>query len=186
MSVEDWVIAQSKDPVVREIKYLINNNKLKGHKVFSWDPQVRKQYLRQCSHSVLHKWALYRWVIPSKEDQNTLQLVIPQSYQKKELQRCYDDIRHIGLEQMLDLLWDQFYWPGMTKDVKHHIARCDQCILFKSKPQKVAMENIQATHPLQLVHLDYLMNEGAEGGKDVCMSIVTDHFVRYAQALVTS
>ena len=30
MLVEDWVVAQSKDPMIREIEYLINTNKLKG------------------------------------------------------------------------------------------------------------------------------------------------------------
>ena len=86
MSVEDWVVVQSKDPAIREIKYLINTNKLKGCKVYSHDPQVTKQYLRQHSHLVLHKRILYRQVTPSKEDWNTLQLVSTQSYQKKALQ----------------------------------------------------------------------------------------------------
>ena len=48
------------------------------------------------------------------------------------------------------------------------------------------MENIQATHPLQLVHLDYLTIETTEGCKDVHILIITDHFMRYAQALVMS
>ena len=33
MLVEDWVVAKIKDPAIRQIKYLINNNKLKGHKM---------------------------------------------------------------------------------------------------------------------------------------------------------
>ena len=57
---------------------------------------------------------------------------------------------------------------------------------FKSKPQRVVMENIQATHLLQFLHFDYLTIEMTEGGKDVHMLIITDHFTRYAQALVTS
>ena len=48
------------------------------------------------------------------------------------------------------------------------------------------MENIQATHLLQLVHLDYHTITRTEDGKDVHMLIITDHFMRYAQALVTS
>ena len=74
----------------------------------------------------------------------------------------------------------------MTKDAELYIVRCDQCIQFKSKPQKGVMENIWATHPLQLVPLEYLMIEVAESGKDVHVLIITDHFKRYAQALVTS
>ena len=65
---------------------------------------------------------------PSEKDQNVLQLVIPQSYQKKALQGCHDDIGHMGLEQMLDFLSDRFYWPGMTKDAELHTAKCEQCI----------------------------------------------------------
>ena len=104
MSVKDWVVAQSKDPAIGEIKYPINIKKLKGCKVYSWDPQVTKQYLRQCSHLVLCTWILYWQVTPSKEDQNAVQLVIPQSYQKKALQGCHDDTGPVGLKHILDLL----------------------------------------------------------------------------------
>ena len=48
------------------------------------------------------------------------------------------------------------------------------------------MQSIQATHPLQQVHLDYLTIEVTEGGKDVHALIITDHIMMYAQALVTS
>ena len=53
MSVEHWIITQSKDPAIREIRYLINNKTLKGRKVYSWDPQIIKQHLRLHSHLVL-------------------------------------------------------------------------------------------------------------------------------------
>ena len=52
--------------------------------------------------------------------------------------------------------------------------------------KKWKWKNIQATHPLQLVHLYYLPIEVTEGGKDVHMLIFTDHFTRYVQALITS
>ena len=74
----------------------------------------------------------------------------------------------------------------MTKDAEIHILKCEQCIKFKSKPQRAGMENIQGTYPLQLVHLDYLTIEMTEEGKDVHILITMDHFMRYAQALVTS
>ena len=141
------------------------------------DPQIMKQYLRQHSHLLLHKRVLYGQVSPSKEDMNGLQLVITQSYQKKALQGCHDDIRHMGLQQVLDLLWDQFYWPRMTKDAELHIVRYDQCIHFKSRPQKTVME---------LVQLDYLKIEVTEGGKEVHVLVIIDHFTQCAQALVTS
>ena len=48
------------------------------------------------------------------------------------------------------------------------------------------MESIQAAHPLQLVYLDYLTIKVTESWKDVHVLIITDHFSRYTQALVTS
>ena len=48
------------------------------------------------------------------------------------------------------------------------------------------MENIDATYPMELVHMDYLTIEANEGGKDVHILVITDHFTHYAQALVTS
>ena len=48
------------------------------------------------------------------------------------------------------------------------------------------MENIQAIHLPQLVHLDNLTIKATKGGRDAHMSIITDHFKRYAQDLVTS
>ena len=39
--------------MIREVKYLISSNKLKRCKVYSGEPPVMKQYLRQHSHLVL-------------------------------------------------------------------------------------------------------------------------------------
>ena len=44
MLLEEWIITQSKDPVIREIRYLVSTNKLEGCKVYSLDPQIIKQY----------------------------------------------------------------------------------------------------------------------------------------------
>ena len=89
-------------------------------------------------------------------------------------------------EQILDLLWDWYYWPGMTKDEELHIAKFELCIKFKSRPQRAGIKNIQATYHLQLAHLDYLTIVKTEGHKDVHILIITDHFMRYEQAFVSS
>ena len=55
---------------------------------------------------------------------------------------------------------------------------------FQSQAAKSPLVNIMATHPLELVHLNYLCLEPGKGLKENVL-VVTDHFTRYAQAYVT-
>ena len=117
---------------------------------------------------------------------NTMQLVLPESYRKQALQGCHDDLGHLEIERTTDLLRDQFYWPGMMEDTVRHIRQCKRCLRFKALPDKAPMENVDAVYPMELVHMDYLTIKANEGGKDVHILVITDHFTRYAQAIVTS
>ena len=47
------------------------------------------------------------------------------------------------------------------------------------------MENVNATYAMELLHKDYLTIEATEEGKDVHILVIPDHFMRYAQAIVT-
>ena len=48
------------------------------------------------------------------------------------------------------------------------------------------MKNVEATYPMELVHMDYLTIKANKGGKYVYVLVITDHFTRYAQTIVTS
>ena len=111
-------------------------------------------------------------------------LVLPQSFRKQALQGCHDDLGHLGIEQTIDLLRDQFYWPGMIEDMIRHIKQCERCLRFKAVPDKTPLENVDATYPMELVHMDYLTIETNEGGKDVYILVIKDHFTWYAQGIV--
>ena len=77
-----------------------------------------------------------------------------------------------------------YFWPCMAAQVKEHVRKCCPCLAFKARQPKAPLENIVATHPLELVHLDYLCLEPGKG-LDENVLVVTDHFTRYAQAYVT-
>ena len=52
------------------------------------------------------------------------------------------------------------------------------------KQPRAPLENIVATHALELVHLDYLCQELGKG-KEENILVVMDHFTCYAQVYVT-
>ena len=74
----------------------------------------------------------------------------------------------------------------MAKDMENHVRQCDRCLHFKQKLQKAKLNSIETTHPMELVHIDYLTIESGTSDIDVNILVVTDHFTRYAQAFVTS
>ena len=78
---------------------------------------------------------------------------------------------------------DHFIWPCMAVQAKEHVDKCCQYDIFKAKHQKAHMESIVATHPLELVHIDYLCLEPGKGKKENVL-VVTDHFTQCAQAYV--
>ena len=94
---------------------------------------------------------------------------------------CHDQVGHLGKDRVLELLRDRFFWPGMHMDVASYINSCPRCIRRKSQPDTAPLHNIEATQPLELIHLDYLQIEPSKGNIENVL-IVTDHFTRYAQA----
>ena len=69
--------------------------------------------------------------------------------------------------------------------MEQHIKRCERCIRFKARQEIAPLENIEASYPMELVHIDYLTIESNKTEKDINILVVTDHFTRLAQAFVT-
>ena len=88
---------------------------------------------------------------------------------------------HLGQDRVLELLRDQFYWPGMYTDVASYLNSCPRCLRRKSQADQAPLLNIEVNQPLELIHLDYLKIEPSKGNVENVL-IITDHFTRYAQA----
>ena len=56
---------------------------------------------------------------------------------------------------------------------------------FKTAPQKALLCLLEVTHPLELIHMDYLKIESNQSDKDMHILIMMDHFTRFAQAFIT-
>ena len=85
---------------------------------------------------------------------------------------------------MFDLMYGHFFWPQMAVEVKEHVKKYCQCVIFKANQQRAPMESIIATHPPELVHIDYLCLELGKG-KEGNVLVVMDHFTQYTQEYIT-
>ena len=82
-----------------------------------------------------------------ESEETPFQLVLPTAHREVTLRGCDDKVGHLGLEHMLDLLHDWFFWPHMAAQAKEYIDKCCPCLTFKTKQPKALLESIMATHP---------------------------------------
>ena len=76
---------------------------------------------------------LYRKILPKESQEAQFQLVLPAMHQETTLIGCHDQIGHLDLKRMLNLVCNCFFWPQVDIQAKEHVEKCHQCITFKAK-----------------------------------------------------
>ena len=129
MTTSDCVRVKAEDLVIHDLIQGYGTKEL--HKGKDTDVPEMKQFLWQRGKLIMRNGILYHKNDTKESDhpeQNTMQLVLPTTLRLQALKGCHDDLGHLGIERTLDLLRDQFYWPGMTEDVTRHIQHCKRCL----------------------------------------------------------
>ena len=147
MTLEDWCQAQEADPILGLVIARLRDGMLGKGQSKATDPPKVSQFGWECNHPVLKKGILYRQARPRELEETLLQLVLPTAYRDVALRGCHDEVGHLGLECMLDLMHDRFFWPCMSTQAKEHVRRYHSCLAFKARQQKAPLEHIVATHP---------------------------------------
>ena len=93
----------------------------------------------------------------------------------------HNEVGHQGRDRTLSLVRERFYWDTLYRDVCSYVAKCVRCIKRKSHPHTAPMLPIHVSHPMELIHLDFLKIEPSKGNYENVL-IITDHYTRYAQA----
>ena len=140
MTLDDWQQAQEVDPVLGIIIKRLREGKLDQDWCKNVDSPEVSQYKREWNSLVLQKGILYRQARPRESDEALLQLVLPAAYREVALKGCHDEVGHLGLEHMLDLMHDRFFWPHMAVQAKEHIGKCHPCLAFKARQPKAPLK----------------------------------------------
>ena len=151
-----WKLWQEEDPTIRKVKALVKKGQFDTYKISPDEKGEIRAYTKNRKDLVIMHDLVYCKVQLKDHDNLTYQFVVPPKYRKRALELVHDEFGHLGIDQTTSLMQDRFYWPHMVEDVWVHIQNCMRCIKFKQKESRDEMACIEATYPLQLVHLDFL------------------------------
>ena len=114
-------------------------------------PSDLKALIRIEKQLVLKQGVLYRRTTQVNR-RTRLQLVLPPSFRTKAIEGCHNQVGHLGQNRVLELLRDQFYWPGIHTDVASCVNSCPRCLRIKSQPDQAPLPKIEVNQPLELIH----------------------------------
>ena len=137
---------------------------------------------------VLNKGLMYINTTPKGKTEGVLAFVVPVGQCRLALNRVHHDANHQGQQQTLALAQERFWWPMMAEDCGAIVRGCSCCQAFEGEVPRAPLCLIWAYAPLELVHLDYTSIESMmELNKPPVVKnvlVMTDHFTRYALAVV--
>ena len=137
MTLKHWCQAQEVDPILSLVMARLKDGMLGKGQSKATDPIKVSQFGQEWKHLVLKKGILYRQARPRESEETLLQLVLPTAYREVVLRGCHDEVGHLGLERMLDLMNDRFFWPHMAAQAKKHVRKCHPCLAFKARQKKL-------------------------------------------------
>ena len=112
---------------------------------------------------------------------------MPRKYHEAVFHMLHDDNGHQGLDQILALVRERFYWGTMNHDVTEYITNCHQCHVTKGHytgPQTQQGSHV-AINPLDLLCIDFMKVDTSRGGKENIL-VLTDAFTKFSQAFITN
>ena len=180
---QDWVKEQALDNDIHTVIQLLKKKYL-PYKCKGSDSDELKAMVKFLKEMVSHNRILYQKIQLKGHDNPIKQFVMLKSFQLWTVQSMHNELGHLGMDRTLSLLQDRFFWYKMSKDVHKLIHSCERCLGFKTKPKKEELNPIETSYPKELVHLDYLTIGQNETDRSINILVVTDHFMKYAQAFI--
>ena len=185
---QDWVTAQSKDPIIPHVIKWIQWPRKDHSKLEEYPVGVAFNYER-CFYAAWQKEftlqdnLLYLQVTPTNSQDMAPVFVVLTADRQATIDSCHRSAGHQGRDRTLSLMKELFWWPGMSQALLKAVANCGRCIQYEAKGQLPPMQPIICTEPMELVHINYIRMEVtvATDKKPVVRNVlvVVDHFTHY-------
>jgi len=122
----------------------------------SQDERLRgiKELLEKSEHNL---YEMRNGVIYRKKD-GTILFYVPEAMESHVLYKYHNEMGHIGLEKMHDVISKTYWFPNVRKKCEEHIKNCLECIAFSEKSGKCEglINSIpKGNVPFETLHIDH-------------------------------
>lgn len=163
---QDWLsVEQKRDSEIQDLISKHNNNEFPDSLAQTYD--VREGILyRKIVRNKIISW------LP----------VVPRSLVWTLINHVHNEIQHLGKDKTLDKLYEQYWFPQMSKCVRQFIDSCIICKVSKgpSGAQPIRLHPIpKVSIPWHTIHIDFTGKlSGKSDRKEYC-SVIIDGFTKY-------
>ncbi len=180
-AVPSIVAAQSADPTWQQVRQYVGKGIL---------PQDRTAYIIVRAHG--HLLHLQQQVLVRHDRHHGQQVVLPRQLREQVLQRLHAGkiAGHMGITKTAQRILQEFWWPGLYKDVAEFVSKCKTCLHTTNPAGFLSthppMRPLQPpSHPNVRVHADLYgpLNPSSNGNRWIL--VVTDAFSKLGMFIPT-
>ena len=128
LSKSQWREEQMADVSINMVLNLFQSEQLFKYNCKKTDPDDFKGFLRLRKDLFLESGLLYRKAFFRTTGKQVHQFVMPTKFRKRTVTICHEDYGHLGMDRVLVLLQERYFWPKMSEDVRKYIRQCDRCV----------------------------------------------------------
>ena len=157
MHVNDLAEAQKEDPMLGVVLNWLKAQKidLKALLAEHSSGEEGRLILWNWQNFMIYQGVLYLHSMPKGETKDLLLFVIPRAHHVTTLNWCHRDVGHQEHGHTLSLLWECFWWPGMTNQMWQSITSCAHYLQHEGDLSKVPLHLIVVTTLMDLLHVDF-------------------------------
>ena len=118
-----------------------------------------------------------------------MQLVVPQQYCKTIMKLAHESIMsgHLAVKRIIQKVLSEFFWPGISSDIKRYCRSCDICqrTISKGKTTRAPLGSMPIIDtPFQRVAIDLVGPlERRTDSKNKYILTLMDYATRYPEAV---
>lgn len=117
-----------------------------------------------------------------------LQFYVPNELIDNVIRTCHDNMGHVGVEKVVELIQNSYWFPSIKEKVKLYISKCLKCLSFSPNSDKTEgfLHSIpKGNLPFNTIHIDHLgpFEKAPRGYKYIFL--VTDALTEFVKLFPT-